>query len=93
MKSKVMTKAWQIFKLGFASTFSQALMKAWLLVKAGSGRPTKITFAKVETGEIRETTTVQLGADTLDKGYISFVEIVEGVGQWRRLRVENIITQ
>lgn len=91
VSQKVMKSAWTIFKSGLASSFSIALKKAWVIIKLQAGVPTVIEFAK-ETGEYRKATAVLTGSlDTLEKGFVKFVELVEGKAQWRSFRIENLL--
>jgi hypothetical protein len=55
------------------------------------GYPTEISFAK-STGEIRTAKVVAIGSlSTIERGFIRFVEIVEGISQWRSFRIEKMI--
>jgi len=89
MKSKVFALAHQI-KESFTS-WSDALKAAWRIVKMQLGYPTEISFAK-STGEIRTAKVVAIGSlSTIERGFIRFVEIVEGISQWRSFRIEKMI--
>ena len=91
-KSKIFNMAWTILKSGWASSFSQALKKAWIIAKMYTGKRSTITFAK-ETGELREATAIISGSlDTLESGFIRFVESFKGAeAQWRSFRIERLI--
>jgi hypothetical protein len=92
VSQKVMKCAWTIFKAGLASSFSIALKRAWVIIKLQSGEPRIIEFAKDTTGEYRKATAVLTGSlDTLEKGFVKFVELVEGKAQWRSFRIENLL--
>ena len=89
-KSKVMKTAWAIFKSGFAVSFGQALRKAWVLIKITLGNGIKISYAK-ETGELREAVALQLGGlSTITKGFIRYMENINGSNQWRSFRIERL---
>lgn len=90
MKSQVMTLAHQI-KASF-DNFSQALKAAWRIIKLKMGIRTKITFVK-KTGEIREAVAIALGSlSTIEKGYVKFVELLEGGNsQWRSFRIQTLL--
>ena len=79
VSQNVMKSAWTIFKSGLASSFSFALKKAWVIIK-------------LQSGEYRKATAVLTGSlDTLEKGFVKFVEMVEGKAQWRSFRIENLL--
>lgn len=93
MSSKVFKTAWTILKSGFAFNLSEALKKAWAIVKISMGKATQIVFAKEGTGELREATAVLTGSlDTVSNGFVRFVEMVDGVAQWRSFRITNLLT-
>ncbi len=93
IQAKVFRTAWQILKGGFSFSLSDALKKAWTIVKISLGNVTQIVFAKEETGEIREATAVLTGSlDTIQNGFVRFVEMVDGVAQWRSFRITNLLT-
>lgn len=90
-QAKVFRTAWQMLKGGFAFNLSEALKKAWAIVKISMGKTTQITFAK-ETGEIREATAVLTGSlETIAQGFVRFVEMVDGAAQWRSFRITHLI--
>ena len=92
-KTKVFKTAWTILKSGVVNSFSEALSKAWTNCKISFGIATDITFAKADTGEMRTATAIQIGCfDTIKDGYVRFVELAEGKGQWKSFRVANLIT-
>lgn len=90
MKSKVLTTAWEIFKLGFQNTFAKALKLAWKLIKMNYGIPQQITYAK-ESGELREAKVLQISTlSTIDRGFIKYVEEINGAYLWRSFRIDRI---
>jgi len=90
-KSKVFKTAWQILKAGHAVNFSESLKKAWKICKISFGIFTNINFVKDETGELRNAQAVALGSmSTIESGFIRFVEIVNGVSQWRSFKISNL---
>ena len=92
IQAKVFKTAWHILKGGFAFNFSQALKKAWVIIKISLGKAVNITFAKDETGELRDANAVLTGGlDTVSNGFVRFVEMVEGKAQWRSFRIENLL--
>ncbi len=91
LNAKVFKTAWSIFKSGFAANFSQALKKAWVIIKMSQGKVVKFQFAK-ETGELREATAVQTGSlETIANGFVRFIEMVDGKGQWRSFKIANLL--
>lgn len=91
-KTKVFKTAWTILKSGVVKSFSEALSKAWTICKISFGISTSITFAKAETGEMRTAHAIQIGSfDTIKDGYVRFVELAEGKGQWKSFKVANLI--
>ncbi len=90
-KSKVFRTAWQILRSGNASSFKDALKKSWTICKISYGINTTINFVKEGTGELRTANAIQIGSmDTINKGFIRFVELINGVGQWRSFRIQNL---
>lgn len=89
MKSKVFKLAHQI-KSSF-STFSQALKAAWKIIKMQMGYLETVMFAK-STGEVRKAEVIAIGSlTTIEKGFVRFIEIIEGKSQWRSFRIERMI--
>jgi len=90
IQSQAMTFAHQI-KEQFP-TFADALRAGWVLAKLQREQQVQITFAK-QTGEIREAKAVGMGSvDTLVKGYVRFVELLENAEtQWRSFRLERLV--
>ena len=89
MKSKVFKLAHSIKH--FFNSFANALKAAWRIVKMQAGIKTNISFAK-EDGEVREAEVIAISSlSTLEKGFVRFVEIVDGVSQWRSFRLERMI--
>ncbi len=92
-QAKVFKTAWTILKSGFAFDLSDALKKSWTIVKISMGKATQIVFAKEGTGELREATAVLTGSlDTISQGFVRFVEMIDGVAQWRSFRITNLLT-
>ena len=89
IRKEVFSLAHQI-KATFA-TFGQALKAAWRIIKMKFGIATPITFAK-STGEIREAVALNCGSlSTIEKGFVRFLENIEGRTQWRSFRIERLI--
>lgn len=90
-KSKIFKTAWQIFKLGFAKTFSNALSKAWTIIKISLGQGVNIEYAK-DSGEVRTATALQLGSlSTIEKGFVRYLENINGLNQWRSFNIGRLI--
>lgn len=91
IQAKVFKTAWQILKGGFAFNLSEALKKAWIIIKINKGIPTPISFAK-ETGELRDANAVLTGSlDTIQNGFVKFVEMIDGKAQWRSFRITHLL--
>ncbi|MCB0649560.1 MAG: hypothetical protein KDC49_22985 [Saprospiraceae bacterium] len=89
--SELFTIAWTIKKLGLASSFSEALKKAWIIMKIKLAGNVAITFAK-ETGEVRAAKALSIGnLDTLSKGFVRYVENINGTESWRSFRIDRLM--
>lgn len=55
--SKIMKRAWRIFKKEFGISFSEALRRAWASAKAAPINEARIAKAKAEAGVYEETNT------------------------------------
>lgn len=91
MKSNALKIAHQLRR--FFSNWSQAVKAGWILAKLNLGYSQEIKFAKKETGELREAKAIAVSSlsSTVQKGFVRFLEQVEGRTQWRSFRVENLI--
>ena len=90
MHSKVFTLAHQIKNLFV--TFSDALKAAWRIIKIKMEIPVEIAFRKKDSDEVREAKAVGLGSlQTVEKGYLRFIEETEQGTQWRAFRIANLI--
>ena len=88
-KSKLFKLAHQI--KGLFTSFGDALRASWKIMKIQMGIPTKIVFAK-ETGEVREAIALNMGSSsTIEKGYVRFIEQIEGGTAWKSFRIERMI--
>lgn len=91
---KVFTTAWQLFKLGFFQSFRASLMAAYRIVRIHIGKPTKISYAKADTGEIRDALALKTGSlDTIEKGFIRYVEQIGDLFEWRSFKIANLVIQ
>lgn len=91
MREKVFKTAWQIFKLNFVDTFSKAVKISWKIVKMSYGITTTIEYAK-ETGELRTANAIQISSlDYISKGYVKYVEEINGRFNWRSFRIDRVI--
>ncbi len=91
--TKALKMAHRIQKSGFTASFSESMKKGWILAKISLGIPTMISFAKTETGEVREAKAIQLGSiGTIQDGYVRFIEDDNGTAQWRSFKIENLMT-
>lgn len=92
MKTKVFATAWSFFKLGFFTTFADALKAAYRVVKMYIGKPTNISYVKADTGEIRDALAIKAGSlDTIEKGFIRYVEQIGDLFEWRSFRISNLV--
>ena len=92
MKTKVFKTAWHLFKLGFFTSFGKALMAAYKIVRIYIGKPTNISYVKAETGEIRDALAIKSGSlDTIEKGFVRYVEQIGDQFEWRSFRVSNMV--
>jgi len=92
IKAKAMKAAWSFFRLGFFKSFSVALKAAWRILKIQAGIPTDITYAKVDTGEIRNARALQVGTlSTMVEGYVRYMEEINGLFQWRSFRISQLV--
>ncbi len=92
-QAKVFNTAWTILHAGHAPSISVALKKAWTIARIASGTPTYITFAKQDTGEVRDAVALITGdLSTIADGFVRFVEIKGGRSQWRSFRIDHLIT-
>lgn len=92
MRKKVFKTAWSILKAGFAISFAEALKKAWTIIKITLGNGTPITYATVN-GEERNAIAMQVGSlETINRGFIRYIEIIDETVQWRSFRITNLIT-
>ncbi len=92
MKTKVFKTAWQLFKLGFFTNFGKALMAAYKIVRIYIGKPTNISYVKVETGEIRDALAIKASSlDSIEKGFIRYVEQIGDLFEWRSFRINHLV--
>lgn len=89
MKSQVFKIAHQI--KSFCSNWSDALRKAWFIVKTQINEAC-FEFAKKD-GEVRQATGKTFKAsETAKKGYVRFIErLQDGSTQFRSFRIERLI--
>ncbi|HOY11612.1 MAG TPA: hypothetical protein PLY70_00675 [Saprospiraceae bacterium] len=90
--SELFKMAWSIVKSGLAESFSIALKKAWIIMRIKLQGEVTISFAK-ETGELRNALAISVGKlDTVEKGFVRYMENIEGVETWRSFRIERLLT-
>ncbi|MCB0649441.1 MAG: hypothetical protein KDC49_22385 [Saprospiraceae bacterium] len=89
--SELFSIAWTIKKLGLASSFSEALKKAWIIMKIKLAGNVAITFAK-EAGEVRAAKALSIGnLDTLNRGFVRYIENIDGKDSWRSFRIDRLM--
>ena len=75
----------------YIADWGNAQRAAWVIAKLNINIEQVIKFAKAE-GEERKASAIYATIDTIEKGYVKFVELLEsGVEQWRSFRVERLI--
>lgn len=75
----------------YIKDWGKAQKAAWLIVRLNINIEQVISFAKKETGEERKANAIYANLDTIEKGYVRFVEILEtGLEQWRSFRIANL---
>ncbi|MBK8391350.1 MAG: hypothetical protein IPL23_19545 [Saprospiraceae bacterium] len=90
--SELFKMAWSILKSGLAESFSIALKKAWIIMRIKLQGEITISFAK-ETGELRNALAISVGKlDTIEKGFVRYMENIEGQETWRSFRIERLLT-
>ena len=89
--SELFTIAWTIKKLGLAGSFSEALKKAWIIMKIKLAGNVAISFAK-KTGEVRAAKALSIGnLDTLNRGFVRYIENIDGKDSWRSFRIDRLM--
>ena len=89
--SELFSIGWKIKKMGLAGSFSEALKKAWIIMKIKLAGNVAITFAK-ETGELRAAKALSVGSlDTLNRGFVRYIENIDGKESWRSFRIDRLM--
>lgn len=92
MRKTIFTTAWQMLRAGFAATLSEALRRAWAIIKMTTGKPLNITYEMVHGGIRRATVLHVTDISTVSKGYLRYLEdIGGGVIVWRTFRITNLV--